>query len=83
MPLLRKIIRKIYDQINKFQIGDHFRISTYKNVFGYGYNQSWSEEVFVIKMFMLLVILMVKTLLEPFTKGTTKKKKRKKKNFRI
>ena len=36
-----------------------------------------TKKVFVIKMFMLLVILTVKTLLELFTKGITKKKKTK------
>ena len=33
----------------KFKIGDHVRISKYKNIFAKGYNLSWSEEVFVIK----------------------------------
>ena len=36
-----------------------------------------TKKVFVIKMFMLLVILTVKTLLELFTKRITKKKKTK------
>ena len=36
-----------------------------------------TKKVFVIKMFMLLVILTVKTLLELFTKVITKKKKTK------
>ena len=36
-----------------------------------------TKKVFVIKMFMLLVILTVKTLLELFTKGITKKTKTK------
>ena len=36
-----------------------------------------TKEVFVIKMFMLLVILTVKTLLELFTKVIKKKKKTK------
>ena len=40
-----------------------------------------TKKVFVIKMFMLLVILTVKTLLELFTKGI--KKKKNEKNFRI
>ena len=40
-----------------------------------------TKKVFVIKMFMLLVILTVKTLLELFTKEITKKKNEK--NFRI
>ena len=32
----------------KFKIGDHVRISTYKNIFAKGYAPNWSEEVFVI-----------------------------------
>ena len=32
----------------KFKVGDHIRISKYKNVFAKGYASNWSEEVFVI-----------------------------------
>ena len=32
----------------KFKVGDHVRISKYKNIFAKGYTQNWSEEVFVI-----------------------------------
>ena len=32
----------------KFKIGDHVRISKYKNIFAKGYATNWSEEVFVI-----------------------------------
>ena len=32
----------------KFKVGDHVRISRYKDIFAKGYTQSWSEEVFVI-----------------------------------
>ena len=32
----------------KFQVGDHVRISKYKNVFAKGYTPNWSEEDFVI-----------------------------------
>ena len=32
----------------KFKIGDHVRISKYKNIFTKGYAPNWSEEVFVI-----------------------------------
>ena len=32
----------------KFKIGDHVRISKYKNIFAKGYAPNWSEEVFVI-----------------------------------
>ena len=33
----------------KFKVGDHVRISTYKNIFAKGYNPNWPEEIFVIK----------------------------------
>ena len=32
----------------KFKVGDHGRISKYKNIFAKGYTPNWSEEVFVI-----------------------------------
>ena len=37
------------DKDPKFKVGDHVRISKYKNVFAKGYIPNWSEEVFVIK----------------------------------
>ena len=37
------------DKYPKFQVGDHVRISKYKNIFGEGYTPNWSEEIFVIK----------------------------------
>ena len=33
----------------KFKVGDHVRISKYKNIFVKGYTPNWSEEVFLIK----------------------------------
>ena len=33
----------------KFKVGDHVRISKYKNIFAKGYMPNWSEEIFVIK----------------------------------
>ena len=33
----------------KFKVGDHVRISTYKNIFPKGYTPNWSEEIFLIK----------------------------------
>ena len=33
----------------KFEIVDHVKISTYKNLFEKGYTPNWSEEVFVAK----------------------------------
>ena len=32
----------------KFKIGDHVRISKYKNIFAKGYAPNWSEEVFIM-----------------------------------
>ena len=32
----------------KFKVGDHVRISKYKNIFAKGYATNWSEEVFVV-----------------------------------
>ena len=37
------------DKDPKFKVGDHVRISKYKNIFAKGYTPNWSEEVFVIK----------------------------------
>ena len=34
----------------KFKVGDHVRISKYKNVFAKGYTPNWSEEIFVSKI---------------------------------
>ena len=36
------------DKNPKFKIGDHVRISKYKNSFTKGYMPNWSEEIFVI-----------------------------------
>ena len=33
----------------KFKVGDHVRISKFKNVFAKGYTPYWSEEIFIIK----------------------------------
>ena len=33
----------------KFKVGDHVRISKYKNLFAKGYTPNWSDEIFVIK----------------------------------
>ena len=33
----------------KFKVGDHVRISKYKNIFAKGYTPNWSEEIFVVK----------------------------------
>ena len=41
--------KKVNDKEPKFKVGDHVRISKYKNIFAKGYTQNWSEKVFVIK----------------------------------
>ena len=34
---------------SKFKVGDHVRISKYKNIFAKGYAPNWSEEIFAVK----------------------------------
>ena len=41
--------KEVSDKDPKFKVGDHLRISKYKNIFAKGYTPNWSEEVFVIK----------------------------------
>ena len=38
--------KKVNDKDPKFKIGDHVRISKYKNIFAKGYMPNWSEEIF-------------------------------------
>ena len=33
----------------KFKVGDHVRISKFKNVFAKDYTPNWSEEIFIVK----------------------------------
>ena len=39
--------KEVNDKDTKFKVGDHVRISKYKNIFAKGYTPNWSEEVFV------------------------------------
>ena len=41
--------KEISNEDPKFKVGDHVRISKYKNIFSEGYTPSWSEVAFVIK----------------------------------
>ena len=41
--------KEVNDKDSKFKVGDHVRISKYKNIFPKGYTPNWSEDVFVIK----------------------------------
>ena len=43
--------KNVNDKDPKFKIGDHVRISKYKNIFAKGYMPNWSEEVFIINKF--------------------------------
>ena len=40
--------KEVNDKDPKFKVGDHVRISKYKNIFSKGYMPNWSEEVFVV-----------------------------------
>ena len=40
---------KEVNEWTKFKVGDHVRISIYKNIFAKGYTPNWSEELFAIK----------------------------------
>ena len=41
--------KEVNDKDHKFEVGDHVRISKYKNIFANGYTPNWSEEIFVIQ----------------------------------
>ena len=41
--------KEFNDKCPKFKVGDHVRISKYKNIFSKGYTPNCSEEVYVIK----------------------------------
>ena len=43
------IDKEVNDKKPKFQVGDHVRISKYKNIFAKSYTPNWSEGLFVIK----------------------------------
>ena len=41
--------KEINNKDPKFKVGDHVRISKYKNIFAKGYMPNWREQVFVVK----------------------------------
>ena len=43
------IDKEVNDKDPKFKVGDHVRISKYKNIFAKGYTPNWSEKIFIIK----------------------------------
>ena len=71
--------KELNDKDPKFKVGDHVRISKYKNIFAKGYTPDWYEEGFVVVKLkiplhgdILLMISMVKKLLEYFMKKNYK-----------
>ena len=46
--------KDVHDKDPKFKVGDHVRLSKYKNIFTIGYTPNLSEEVFVIKYMLSL-----------------------------
>ena len=40
--------KDVNDKDPKLKVGDHVRISKYKNIFAKGYTPNWPEEVFII-----------------------------------
>ena len=40
--------KEVNDKNRKFEVGDHVRISKYKNIFTKEYMPNWSEEIFII-----------------------------------
>ena len=43
------IDKEVNDKKPQFKVGDHVRVSKYKNVFAKDYTPNWSEKIFVIK----------------------------------
>ena len=41
--------KEVDDKNPKFKVGDHVRISKYKNIFAKWYMPNWSQEIFIIK----------------------------------
>ena len=43
------IDKEVNDKDPKFKVGNHVRISKYKNIFAKGHTPNWSEDIFVIE----------------------------------
>ena len=48
--------KEVNNKDHKFKVGDHVRISKYKNIFAKGYMPNWSEEVFIINNITNIVL---------------------------
>ena len=42
-------LKNTNEKDTKFEVGDHVRISKFKNVFTKGYTPNWSEKIFIAK----------------------------------
>ena len=62
--------KEVNDKNPKFKVGDHVRISKYKNIFAKGYMPNWSEEIFIIKKIKNMFLM---TLLVHFMKMNCKR----------
>ena len=67
--------KEVNDKDPIFKVGDHVRISKYKNIFAKGYTSNQSEEVFAVCKIIntvpqayVIIISMMKKLLEHFVK---------------
>ena len=80
--------KEVSNKDPKFKVGDHVRISKYKDIFAKTYMPNWSEKVFVIKKVKSTVswTYVVNDLNDEETIGTFYEKelqKTNKKEFRI
>ena len=82
--------KEVNDKNPKFKVGEHVRISKYKNIFAKGYIPNWSEEIFGISQIKntipwtyvlndLMVEEIIRTFYENELQGTSQKEFRIKK----
>ena len=43
------LLKKLINKDPRFKVGDHVRISKYKNIFAKRFSPNWSEQVFITK----------------------------------
>jgi hypothetical protein len=65
----KKLLRTVYSKLKifkkgKFKVGDHVRITKYKNIFEKGYEPNWSSEIF--KIYKVQITNPVTYLLEDY-----------------
>ena len=69
--------KEVNNKNPKFKVGDHVRISKYKNIFAKGYMPNWSEKYSLLKKLKILyhghMFLMVKKLLIHFMEMNCKR----------